>query len=346
MTMMEKEIFEVPEALKTCLKTNEKLIATLAEDLRSKKIRNVVVAARGTSDHAGIYGKYIIECLLGIPVSLAAMSVVTRYGSELDLSDSLVFAISQSGKAADVIEYAESAKKSGAIVVTVTNDNTSPLALTGDYNFFLNVGEEKSVAATKTFTAQLYIMAFIVASWSGRKDLIAKLNKVPEEICRILLRNEEIGTIAVRYRFIKEAFILSRGINYPLALEGALKIQETNYVLAKAYPISDFHHGPFAMVEEGMPVIMYMPAGPVASDSVDMIKKLQSVGADILMVSDDEELLAEGDVGFQLPFADKEDMISAFYFATFAQLFACNLAEIKGRNPDTPRGLNKVTVTK
>ena len=238
------------------------------------------------------------------------------------------------------------AKKSGAIVVTITNDNTSPLALVGDYNFFLNVGEEKSVAATKTFSSQIYTIADIVAKWAGRKDLLAKLDKVPEKICQILLRNEEIAVIASRYRFMKEVFILSRGMNYPLALEGALKIQETNYVLAKGYPISDFHHGPFAMVDEGMAVIMYMPAGPVANDSMEMIKKLQSVGADILMVTDDEDLIAEGDVGFLLPFADKEDMISAFYYATFAQLFACNLAEVKGRNPDAPRGLNKVTITK
>ena len=110
MTLMEKEIFEVPEALKTCFKTNENLFAELAEKLGSAKIKNVVVAARGTSDHAGTYGKYIIESLVGIPVSLAAMSVVTRYGATLDLSDSVVFAISQSGKAADVIEYVEMAK--------------------------------------------------------------------------------------------------------------------------------------------------------------------------------------------------------------------------------------------
>ena len=346
MTLMEKEIFEVPEALKTCFKTNEKTLNELAEKLASRKIKNVVVAARGTSDHAGIYGKYIIESLIGVPVSLAAMSVVTRYGAELDLSDSVVLAISQSGKAADVIEYVEMAKKSGAITVTITNNNESPLALIGDYNFFLNVGEEKSVAATKTFPAQLYTIAHIVAMWADRKDLLAKLEKVPEKICQILLRNEEVAALAVRYRFMKDAFILSRGINYPLALEAALKVQETNYVLAKAYPISDFHHGPFAMVDEGMPVIMYMPAGPVAQDSMEMIKKLQAVGADLLMVTDDENLLAEGDVGFQIPFAEKEDMISAFYYATFAQLFACNLAEVKGRNPDAPRGLNKVTITK
>ncbi len=346
MTLMEKEIFEVPETLKTCLKTNEKLFEELAEKLSSSKIKNVVVAARGTSDHAGTYGKYIIESLVGIPVSLAAMSVVTRYGATLDLSDSVVLAISQSGKAADVIEYVEMAKESGAIIVTITNDNTSPLSLIGDYNFFLNVGEEKSVAATKTFSAQIYTIAHIVAMWADRKDILAKLDKVPEKICQILLRNEEIATLAIRYRFMKEAFILSRGVNYPLALEGALKIQETNYVLAKAYPISDFHHGPFAMVEEGMPVIMYISAGPVAQDSMDMIKKLQAVGADLLMVTDDEDLLAESDVGFQLPFADKEDMIASFYYATFAQLFACNLAEVKGRNPDAPRGLNKVTITK
>ncbi len=345
MTLMKQEIFEEPKVMEKCIKTNAETFDRLVADLTSRKIRNVIVAARGTSDHAGIYGKYIIEKLVGIPVGLAACSVVTLYGADIDMSDMLVIGISQSGAAADVAEYISMAKKSGALTVTVTNTEGSLLAGAADYHLYCDAGVEKSVAATKTFGTELYLMAHLAAKWAGRKDILDMLAKVPEQMCNIILQDETIAEIARRYRFMDEAFVLSRGINYPIALEATLKIQETNYVRAKAYPISDFHHGPFAMISEGTPVFVYMSDGPVKNDTMEMIRKLQGAGADIFMVSDDDELLAQGIEGFKIPCAYKEDMIASFYFAIFAQLFAANLAEVKGRNPDAPRGLQKVTVT-
>ena len=345
-TIMKKEIFEEPVVMSRCLKTNEATLDKLAGVLKTSNIVNVVVAARGTSDHAGIYGKYIIESMIGIPVGLAACSTSTLYGSKLNYKNMLVIGISQSGAAADVLEVINNAKETGAITLTITNNLESPLASAADYHLYCDAGLEESVAATKTFSTQLYLIAELVARWAGRSDLLKKLEIVPKGVAQILLQDASIAQIATRYRFMEEAFILSRGINYPLALEATLKIQETNYVRAKAYPISDFHHGPFAMVSEGMPVFMYMSDGPVKKDSKVMIEKLQSVGADLFMVSDDDDLLAQGDLGFKIPDAEKEDMIASFYFATFAQLFAANLAEVKGRNPDAPRGLKKITVTK
>ncbi len=345
MTLMKQEIFEEPKVMEKCIKTNADTFDKLVAQLNSRKIRNVIVAARGTSDHAGIYGKYIIEKMVGIPVGLAACSVVSLYDAEINMEDMLVIGISQSGAAADVLEYMNMAKKSGALTVTITNTADSPLAKAADYHLFCDAGEEKSVAATKTFGTQLYIMAHLAAKWAGRNDILAKLAKVPEQMCNIILQDDTIAEIARRYRFMDEAFVLSRGINYPIALEATLKIQETNYVRAKAYPISDFHHGPFAMISEGMPVFIYMSDGPIKQDTFEMIHKLQGAGADIFIVSDDDELLAEGVEGFKIPACDKEDMIATFYFAIFAQLFAANLADVKGRNPDAPRGLKKVTIT-
>ena len=345
-TIMKKEIFEEPAAMERCLKSNEATLDKLAETLRTSEVSNVIVAARGTSDHAGIYGKYIIETMLGIPVGLSACSTSTLYGSKLNYKNMLVIGISQSGAAADVLEIINNAKESGAITLTITNNLESPLASAADFHLYCDAGHEASVAATKTFSTQLYLIAELVARWANRKDILKKLEVVPRGVAQILLQDSAIAQIATRYRFMEEAFILSRGINYPLALEATLKIQETNYVRAKGYPISDFHHGPFAMVSEGMPVFMYLSDGPVKNDAMVMIEKLQSVGADLFMISDDDSILAQGDLGFKIPEADKEDMIASFYFATFAQLFAANLAEVKGRNPDAPRGLKKVTVTK
>ena len=346
MTLMQQEIFEQPKALRECLSYNKKTLEDLTKKLRESNITNVVVAARGTSDHAGTYGKYLIESLLGIPVGLAACSVVTLYGGKINYKNMLVIGISQSGKAADVLEVMKQAKESGAVTVTITNTLGSPLADCADYHLYCDAGLESSVAATKTFGTQLYLMAHLACMWAERADLLAELAKVPKQVEEVLSRNAEVAALATRYRFMTDCFMLSRGINYPLALESCLKVQETNYVRAKAYPISDFHHGPFAMVEEGTPVLFYMPNGPVKEDSLSMLKKLQDVGADVLVISDDDELLQEGTLGFRIPDCHHLDMIAAFSFAVFAQLFACNLAAAKGRNPDAPRGLKKVTITK
>ena len=346
MTLMQKEIFEQPRALEECINFNRETLESLVKTLKEKNVSNVVVAARGTSDHAGIYGKYLIESLVGVPVGLSACSVVTLYGGKIDYKNMLVIGISQSGAAADVLAVLNQAKACGAVTVSVTNTLGSALADSADYHLYCDAGLESSVAATKTFGTQLYLMAHLACMWAGRQDLLEELKGVPALVQKVLDKNDEIARIAVRYRFMDECFILSRGINYPLALEATLKIQETNYVRAKAYPISDFHHGPFAMVSEGMPVFLYMSDGPAKADSMEMVKKLQGVGADLFVVSDDADLIKEGALGFQIPDCKGSDMLAAFAFAAFAQLFACNLTSVKGRNPDAPRGLKKITVTK
>lgn len=346
MTLMQQEIFEQPEVFKRCLKSNRETLENLVKTLKEKEITNVYIAARGTSDHAGTFGKYLIESMVGIPAGLAAASTITLYGGKINFKNMLVIGISQSGAAADVLEVIKQAKATGATTLTITNTLESPLATAADFHLYCDAGLEKSVAATKTFGAQLYLIANFAAMWADNKQLISDLANIPDNIIKVLDKNAEIADLTKRYRFMNECFVLSRGYNYPLAMEAALKIQETNYVRAKAYPISDFHHGPFAMVDEGMPVFMYVSGGTIKEDSNAMIEKLKGVGADICMISDDDDLLSEGTVSFKIPDTKGSDAVAAFYFAIFAQLFACNLTAVKGRNPDAPRGLNKVTITK
>lgn len=346
MTLMQQEIFQQPEVFKKCIETNRETLETLVKTLKEKEITNVYIAARGTSDHAGTYGKYLIESMVGIPAGLAAPSAITLYGGKMNFKNMLVIGISQSGAAADVLEVMKQAKSTGAVTLTITNTLGSPLAVAADFHLYCDAGLEKSVAATKTFGSQLYLIANFVAMWADNKELISALKTIPDDIVKVLDKNQEVAELVKRYRFMNECFVLSRGYNYPLAMEAALKIQETNYVKAKAYPISDFHHGPFAMVEEATPVFMYVNGGNIKEDSKAMIEKLKNAGADICMISDDKELLSEGTVSFEIPDTKGSDAVAAFYFAVFAQLFACNLTAVKGRNPDAPRGLNKVTITK
>ncbi|HHW48899.1 MAG TPA: SIS domain-containing protein [Clostridiaceae bacterium] len=345
MVLMLNEINEQPEVLKRCMEKNKDSVKKLAEEIRKRNIEWIYIAARGTSDHAGIYGKYIIESELGIPVALAAPSVFTLYQKSVNFKNGMVIGISQSGKAADVLEVIKSAKSQGALTVSITNFPDSPMAQEANFHLDLSAGLEKSVAATKTFTSQMLVLALLVAELSGNDELKKELSLVPENISHILSTADTIKNKVERYRFISECFVLSRGMNYAIALESALKIQETTYTRAKAFATSDFQHGPIAMVDKNIPVIVYAPDGPSLKDTEAMIDKLAELGIELIVVSNKRSVLDKGTCSLSIPHT-ANDIISPFYNAVVAQLFACNLSLAKGLNPDSPRMLSKVTITK
>lgn len=345
MLYMWEEIKQQPKVLESCMEDNRGVQAELIREIRKRHIRSVMIAARGTSDHAGVYGKYVIELLTGLPVSLAAPSVVTMYRGQMKLSDTLVIGISQSGQAGDATEVILSAKKSGALTVGITNFPDSPLAQACDYHLFCDAGLEKSVAATKTFTAQMILIGSLFAKLADNDKLYGEYSGVPEKLGRMLELSDEIREKAERYRFMKECFVLARGINYPIALETALKIQETTYTRAKAFATSDFYHGPMAMIERDMPAIVFAPTGPSLGDVKDMIAKLRDSGADLFVVSDDEAVCGSGSCSCVTP-KSASDFTSPFINVTFAQIFACRLALAKNLDPDEPRLLHKVTITR
>ncbi len=345
MALMWDEILEEPKTIERCINKNRQLISGIVGDIRSSEIDKIMIAARGTSDHAAVYAKYIMETTLGLPVALAAPSVFTVYHGKLKLDKTLVIGISQSGKAADVLEVIKSANRSGALTVSITNFSDSPLALEAKYHLDCSAGLERSVAATKTFLAQITLLAALTALWSGSAEMLERLERMPQDIEKIISGSDEIAEKVQRYRYMEECFVLARGINYAIALESALKIQETCYVRAKAYATSDFYHGPYAMIEAGMPVFVFAPDGPSLNDVKEMIGRLKESGAELIVISDVEELRAQGDCSFSVPSAGS-DVFSPFYNVVIAQMFACRLALAKGLNPDSPRSLSKVTITK
>lgn len=345
MVLMWEEILEEPKTIERCIAKNRLLMEEIACHIRKADIDKVMIAARGTSDHAAVYAKYIIETELGLPVALAAPSVFTMYHGKLKLDRTLAIGISQSGKAADVLEVIRSAKESGAVTVSITNFPDSPLAMEAQYHLDCSAGLEKSVAATKTFLAQITLLAALTAAWAGNADMLARLESMPREIEKLIRSSDDIAEKVQRYRYMEECFVLARGMNYAIALESALKIQETCYVRAKAYATSDFYHGPYAMIEDGMPVFVFAPSGPSLKDVEAMITRLKDSGAELIVISDIEELRAQGDCSFSVPSAGS-DIFSPFYNVVIAQMFACRLALAKGLNPDTPRSLSKVTITK
>lgn len=342
--LMLDEILEQPRVLAACSALNKGKIQNLTAELRRKEIKNVVIAARGTSDHAAIYAKYCIEILTGKPVSLAAPSVVTLYGGRMDYKDTLVIGVTQSGMAEDVRQVLACANAQGALSVGITNNESSPVANESAYHLYCDAGPEMSVAATKTFTTQMLLLGLLAANWGGDAKLVAALERMPGELQAVLDKSEAIIHSAGRYKFADQCFILARGLLYSVALEAALKIQETTYTSAKAYPISDFYHGPLAMVEKNTPVIVYCGNDAAKNDALDMVKRLRALEADILAVTSNEEISVYANETLLIP--DALPMAAPFHHVAAAQLFAYGLAIEKGLNPDAPRSLKKVTITK
>lgn len=345
MTQMWEEIMEQPAVLKRCITSNAVIIRELSAMVKSQEITSIFIAARGTSDHAAVYGKYVLELLTGIPTGLAAPSVFTLYQKNLSLRNSLVLGISQSGQAADVLEVIRGANAQGGVTAAITNNPESPLAAEAKYHLYCHAGTERSVAATKTFTAQLCLLALLAAEWAGRDDVKQALQSLPGQISGMFDVAQTIAGNVQRYRFMNECFVLARGVNYAVALEAALKIQETSYVRAKAYATSDFYHGPLALVERDIPFLIFAPDGPTLNDLRNMVAKLREKETEMIIVSNKNDLLPQGTFGIPIPETDN-DLISPFYNVIVAQIFAHHLSRIKGHDPDHPRSLTKVTITK
>jgi glucosamine--fructose-6-phosphate aminotransferase (isomerizing) len=357
-TLMWKEINETPKVFSGIIANNDTVINNIVEEIKKRKITNIYAVARGTSDHALIYFKYAVEIMCGIPVALGASSIVTLYNGAINLKDSLVIGCSQSGKAVDVLEILKKANSQNGLTVTVTNDINSPMAKEANYHIYCGAGEEKSVAATKTFNAQLFALLLLASKMSGNSNLESNLKLLDKKTKKDMPKLDLItDKYAPKYQSMKSGFVLSRGVTYAIALEATLKLQETSYIQMKGYATSDFFHGPMAMVNETTPVLIYAPrynftdktlADNFFNDEIKGIDKMLSLKAPVLLITDDKKLndkYSEICDTALLPESENE-FFSMFNFALFAQMFACKVSCGIGNNPDSPRALNKVTITK
>ena len=355
-TLMWKEINETPRIFGEIQQANRETMDSLVKAIKDSKATNFVAAARGTSDHALIYFKYVLEIYSNYTVGLSAPSVVTLYKGKINYSNSVIIGCSQSGKAADVLEVIRKGNEQGAITVGVTNDPESPIAKEAKYHLFCDCGEEKSVAATKTFSAQLYLLLWLASELSNLKDNLDYLKNLKKEIDSFIPRIDELTTVyADKFKNMKSGFVLSRGVTYAIAREATLKLQETCYIQMKGYPGSDFYHGPMAMVNEETPVIIYCAKNNgdeemqslVRADQIKLIDKMTSLNAPVLLVTNDCVLTgkfpkcSDALINFSAP-----EEVMMFAFALFAQMFACKISCGIGNNPDAPRALKKVTITK
>ena len=336
---MYREIREQPEVLATILEEWE-TVARAARTLRSRGSRFAMLAARGTSDNAALYAKYLFEIRLGVPVSLASPSAFTLYESKMNLENVLVIGISQSGESKDVLEVLRRSRQLGAITLSVTNDESSSLAAAADVHLWLRAGNEKSVAATKTYTAELFLLYLLIAALD-RSEPEPEVQQLPEQARRVL----EVAWEGVeRYRYAHYMTVASRGYNFATAKEAALKLMETTYTVTEAFSEADLRHGPMAMIGRDFPVVLIVPPGRAYQSMDSLAKSLASRGAELAVIGGDPDLVSEAAAGFLVPVSCPEEL-SPILYALPAQLLAHSVAELRGLDPDSPRGLSKVTET-
>jgi glucosamine--fructose-6-phosphate aminotransferase (isomerizing) len=338
-SLMLQEIREQPAALERMLDEDLSAVADLRKHLEKQPPRLIVLAARGTSDNAAQFGRYLLELFTGIPVSLAAPSVYTLYGAKLKLDGALVIGVSQSGESTDVNIVLEAAKEQGAVTAGVTNEASSRLARIADHAVLVRAGKERSVAATKTYTGQLLAM-YLIAHALGAPIDLDQLRRIPEWAAAAMATEEAAAAAAIRYRFMERCVVIGRGLNYANAFEMALKLMETCYVIAERFSGADLLHGPIAMVEQGFPAFLFSPPGVTAGPMAETAAKLESRGAETFAIQSGQAPAR----GIHLPF-DLEELYTPIPYIIPAQFFAAHLAREKGFNPDQPRALSKVTQT-
>jgi glucosamine--fructose-6-phosphate aminotransferase (isomerizing) len=329
MNRFRSEIAEQPDMAARLLADGRAPAATIAARIKKAGTAGFVIAARGSSDHAALYAKYLFGARNRALVALAAPSLFTHYSRPPRLDRQCVIGISQSGESPDVIAVVEEARRQGCPTVAITNVRSSSLAGTAEMVLPLDAGPELSVPASKTYTASLIAMALISEAVDPDARFAAALEQVPEAIDHALARGTELQAMAPALTGPR-AVVLGRGFNFSTADEIALKLSETSYVLARAWSIADFEHGPIAIVEAGLPVLLVDGGGVVAADLESMAARLEVKGCRVLRLTDDSGLPEE---------------LTPVPLTVLGQLLAHDVALARGVDPDRPRTLQKVTKT-
>jgi glucosamine--fructose-6-phosphate aminotransferase (isomerizing) len=340
---MLQEIAEQPAALAQTIKEERSKITRLGMFLKERGIELIVLVARGSSDNAALFGRYLLEITTGIPVSLSAPSVHTLYGAKLRLKNALVIGVSQSGEGEDINCVLENARASGAYTVGITNEAASTMVSLVDETLLMHGGREASVAATKTFTGQMMLFYMLAAELAGR-DCGLRYDLIPEFCERALEQRPAILELVQRYVFMENCVVVGRGLAYANAYELALKLMETCYVVAERFSSADFLHGPVAMVERHFPVIIFAPPGVMLPGVTDLIRRLAELRADTLAITGDIDAAHSSARAIIMP-REIDEFLAPIPYIVPAQLFAALLAEAKGLDPDAPRSLSKVTRT-
>ncbi len=343
-TIMRDEILE-QAGIVARLAADPEPYRAAAAAARAAGARFVLYAARGTSDNAAVYGKYLATILAGLPAGLAVPSAATVYGAAIDFHACLVIGISQSGETPDVAEYVAQARAAGAHTLAITNDAGSLLARAAHGTLATGAGRERAVAATKTYTSQLAALALFWAAWTGAGVLTEALAAaVPAAMTAALAVEDEVREVAARLSHADRLLVTGRGYNYATALETALKVKETCYLAAMPFSASDLMHGPIAVVEPRYPVLIYAAPGKTLPGMLALEEELRRRGAETFVVAAAGTVVPGPATTLRLPL-DLPEELSPLVAVLPGQLLALHLSLARGLDPDSPRGLSKVTRT-
>ncbi len=342
-SILQQEIMQQPAVIEGLIHAERERVKKLASQFKGR-FKYVLIAARGTSDNAARYAQYLFQINNHIPVSLATPSVFSVYQQPPVLDEALVLAISQSGKSPDIISVIEEGRRQGRPTLALTNDPDSPLAGAADAVIPLHAGEEKAIAATKTYTASLTAVALLSYAMAGAESMLTEMVKLPGWIDQTLASTLSLIGRMERYTFVERGVVIGRGYNYCTAFEVALKIKELTGITTVPYSSADFLHGPITTVHQGYPVIAISQRGVVHADMLDMIKKVRVLGADLVVISDDPQACEQAQFAMPTPEGIPE-WLSPVANAVPGQILGWQIALQKGLDPDRPKGLSKVTET-
>jgi glucosamine--fructose-6-phosphate aminotransferase (isomerizing) len=337
--IMASEIAETPKVF-TAILNNMQAFDSVKNVLLEEKIQSVLILARGTSDNAAHYLKYLIETQIGLPVGLTSPSSVTVYNAELKYANTLIVAISQSGQSPDLVKFATAARQANAYVIAMTNDDKSPLATIAHNHFSLLAGPELAVAATKSYNAQLLISYLLVASWTGKK---VNGEQLISEATRIAGTADLVSKAVATASRDKEVVILGRGFAYPNAREAALKIQETCKISVQGLSTADYLHGPISALTPDTQVFIVAPSHMPASSITEATTKIRKTSSRIFWIGNGGT--PQGDDIVLAGSHCDDEITSTLVDAMVLQRFALEFAVASGYDPDAPEGLSKVTLT-
>ena len=337
--IIQSEIAEIPEVFSRII-SQQKIFENAVALIRAREINNVVIVARGTSAHAGLFLKTLIETEMGLPVGLAFPSAVSINGAKLNYRNSLVIGISQSGQSPDLLSYLKAAADGGALVITMTNDANSPMAKSAELHLDLQAKPEKALAATKSYSAQLLTSLLLVRTWNIDNRAITSISSYASEI---LKRNEISESLIKDINSRANLIFVGRGFGLANAREGALKIQETSFKFIQGFSAADYIHGPMAAVDKDCTVIFLAPKASAINGLEKAATETRQRGAKAIWLGSggapvSGETVVRGS-------ESEDEALNCVVDATLIQILAVKLSLSLGHNPDTSRGLNKVTLT-
>jgi glucosamine--fructose-6-phosphate aminotransferase (isomerizing) len=344
-SVLQAEIGEQPAVIERFLKNERAAARKLAADILRRDVSYAVIAARGTSDNAARYAQYLFGAYNRLPVALATPSLYTLYAAPPQMKGALVIGISQSGRSPDIVSVIEAGRAQDRPTLAITNEPDSPLAQAADWVLPLGVGEERAIAATKTYTTSLAALALLSTALANDAQRQAELDRAPMSMQKTLEGVHAILPHIERYRTIQRSVVIGRGFNYATAFEIALKIKELTRVVTESYSSADFLHGPISILEPGFPLLLIAPSGKTLADLSALAIEAKRRGAELIVITDDQKLLEQAQTPLPLP-TNIPEWLSPLIAVLPGQLFAMQLAIAKGFDADRPAGLTKVTETR